>query len=67
MSRHLFGVIQLGRPQENAPVPITGHERLSPELLKHIFAKTNTPRQGDLLRLYQNATPGIRRPQLADQ
>jgi hypothetical protein len=36
--RRNFGVIQLGRPQENAPVPVTGHERLSPELLKHILA-----------------------------
>jgi hypothetical protein len=36
--RRNFGVIQLGRPQEGAPVPITGHDRFSPELVQHIFA-----------------------------
>jgi DNA-binding CsgD family transcriptional regulator/PAS domain-containing protein len=31
--------------------------------LKHIFAKTDAPRQADLLRLLHNATPPIRAPQ----
>jgi DNA-binding CsgD family transcriptional regulator/PAS domain-containing protein len=31
--------------------------------LKHIFSKTDTPRQSDLLRLLQNSTPPIRAPQ----
>jgi DNA-binding CsgD family transcriptional regulator/PAS domain-containing protein len=31
--------------------------------LQHIFSKTDTPRQSDLLRLFQNATPPIRIPQ----
>jgi DNA-binding CsgD family transcriptional regulator/PAS domain-containing protein len=31
--------------------------------LQHIFAKTGTPRQSDLLRLLQNSTPQIRAPQ----
>jgi len=35
--------------------------------LQHIFSKTDTPRQTDLLRLYQNSTPGIRIPQPAGQ
>jgi len=30
--------------------------------LQHIFSKTDTPRQADLLRLFQNATPPIRAP-----
>ena len=33
--------------------------------LQHIFSKTDTPRQADLLRLFQNSTPPIRAPQLA--
>lgn len=33
--------------------------------LQHIFSKTDTPRQADLLRLFQNSTPPIRIPQLA--
>jgi len=28
--------------------------------LQHIFSKTNTPRQADLLRLLQNSTPPVR-------
>ena len=28
--------------------------------LKHIFSKTDTHRQADLLRLFQNSTPGVR-------
>ena len=28
--------------------------------LKHIFSKTDTPRQSDLLRLLQNSTPPVR-------
>jgi DNA-binding CsgD family transcriptional regulator len=31
--------------------------------LQHIFSKTDTPRQADLLRLLHNATPPIRTPQ----
>lgn len=31
--------------------------------LQHIFSKTDTPRQSDLLRLLQNSTPAIRGPQ----
>lgn len=31
--------------------------------LQHIFCKTDTPRQSDLLRLLQNSTPAIRGPQ----
>ena len=31
--------------------------------LQHIFAKTDTPRQSDLLRLLQNSTPAIRSAQ----
>jgi DNA-binding CsgD family transcriptional regulator/PAS domain-containing protein len=31
--------------------------------LQHIFSKTDTPRQSDLLRLLQNSTPQIRAPQ----
>jgi DNA-binding CsgD family transcriptional regulator/PAS domain-containing protein len=31
--------------------------------LQHIFAKTDTPRQADLLRLLHNSTPPIRAPQ----
>lgn len=31
--------------------------------LQHIFSKTDTPRQSDLLRLLQNSTPPIRAPQ----
>lgn len=31
--------------------------------LQHIFSKTDTPRQADLLRLLQNSTPPIRVPQ----
>lgn len=34
--------------------------------LQHIFAKTDTPRQTSLLRLYQNSTAGIRTPQPAE-
>ena len=33
--------------------------------LQHIFAKTDTTRQTDLLRLFQNATPPVQAPQLA--
>ncbi len=33
--------------------------------LQHIFSKTGTLRQSDLLRLLQNATPPVRAPQLA--
>ncbi|MBN8960270.1 MAG: hypothetical protein J0H71_03990 [Rhizobiales bacterium] len=33
--------------------------------LQHIFSKTDTLRQTDLLRLFQNSTPPIRPPQLA--
>lgn len=31
--------------------------------LQHIYSKTNTVRQSDVLRLFQNATPPIRKPQ----
>ncbi|WMT73432.1 LuxR C-terminal-related transcriptional regulator [Bradyrhizobium sp. Ash2021] len=31
--------------------------------LQHMFSKTDTPRQSDLLRLLQNSTPQIRAPQ----
>ncbi|MEH2537954.1 MULTISPECIES: helix-turn-helix transcriptional regulator [unclassified Bradyrhizobium] len=31
--------------------------------LQHIFSKTNTPRQADLLRLLQNSAPQVRAPQ----
>ncbi len=31
--------------------------------LQRIFSKTDTPRQADLLRLFQNSTPPIRAPQ----
>lgn len=34
--------------------------------LQHIFAKTGTSRQTELLRLLQNATPPIRAPQQGD-
>jgi DNA-binding CsgD family transcriptional regulator/PAS domain-containing protein len=34
--------------------------------LQHIFSKTDTPRQSDLLRLLQNSTPPIRTPQPLD-
>jgi DNA-binding CsgD family transcriptional regulator/PAS domain-containing protein len=34
--------------------------------LQHIFFKTDTPRQSDLLRLLQNSTPPIRTPQPLD-
>jgi DNA-binding CsgD family transcriptional regulator/PAS domain-containing protein len=34
--------------------------------LQHIFSKTDTSRQADLLRLLQNATPVIRAPQRPD-
>ena len=30
--------------------------------LQHMFAKTHTPRQADLLRLLQNSTPAVRAP-----
>jgi DNA-binding CsgD family transcriptional regulator len=33
--------------------------------LQHIFSKTATPRQADLLRLFQNSTPPIRALRLA--
>jgi DNA-binding CsgD family transcriptional regulator len=33
--------------------------------LQRIFSKTATPRQADLLRLFQNSTPPIRAPELA--
>jgi DNA-binding CsgD family transcriptional regulator len=32
--------------------------------LQRIYSKTNTVRQSDLLRLFQNATPPIRQPKL---
>ena len=35
--------------------------------LKRIFAKTDTTRQADLVRLLQNATPPIMAPQPRDQ
>jgi len=31
--------------------------------LQHIFAKTHTLRQADLLRLLQTSTPAVRAPQ----
>jgi DNA-binding CsgD family transcriptional regulator/PAS domain-containing protein len=31
--------------------------------LQHVFSKTDTPRQADLLRLLQNSTPQVRAPQ----
>jgi DNA-binding CsgD family transcriptional regulator len=31
--------------------------------LQHIFSKTDTTRQADLLRLLQNSTPQVRAPQ----
>jgi hypothetical protein len=35
--------------------------------LKHIFSKTDTARQADLLRLLQNSTPPVRTPQRPDR
>jgi len=35
--------------------------------LKNIFSKTDTPRQADLLRLLQNATPPVRIPRQQDR
>jgi DNA-binding CsgD family transcriptional regulator len=35
--------------------------------LKHIFSKTDTARQADVVRLLQNATPPIRAPEQRDR